>query len=112
MDTSGGPDACHPWTAGRTGSGYGAVKIGGRQVGSHRAAWVTAHGPIPPGMVVCHRCDNRLCCNIRHLFLGTPRDNMLDKVVKGRQARGSGNGRSVLTEDDVRYIRVHAGRAT
>lgn len=109
IDSSGGPDACHPWTAGRFGTGYGAAKLGGRQIGSHRAAWVLAHGPIPKGLVVCHQCDNRPCCNVRHLFLGSQRDNMGDKVTKGRQARGARNGRARLSEEQVLYIRAHAG---
>lgn len=51
----------------------------------HRIAW-EAHNaePIPPGMYVCHTCDNPLCFNPQHLFLGTPQDNMDDKCRKGR----------------------------
>jgi hypothetical protein len=108
VDRSGGPGACHPWTAGRTGSGYGAMRLGSRQEGSHRAAWILERGPLLPGQVVCHRCDNKPCCNIRHLFVGTTQDNVADKVRKARQARGDRNGRAVLTEEQVRYILAHA----
>jgi len=109
VDSSGGPDACHPWTAGRFGTGYGAARLGGRQMGSHRAVWILAHGPIPKGLVLCHRCDNPICCNVAHLFLGTHADNIADKVSKHRHPHGETNGRAVLTEEQVRYIREHAG---
>jgi hypothetical protein len=58
--------------------------------------WTLSFGPIPSGMMVCHRCDVRNCVNPKHLFLGTNRDNMADMVRKGRKvrfaARGEKNG--------------------
>lgn len=46
--------------------------------------WEREHGPIPDGMVVCHRCDVKVCCNLAHLFIGTNADNQRDKREKGR----------------------------
>ena len=64
--------------------------------GAHRAAWIRAKGPIPVGMSVCHKCDNGLCVNPEHLFLGTSKDNMQDCKAKGRlgtsDQRGQNNG--------------------
>jgi hypothetical protein len=74
--------------------------------------WELENGPIPAGMDVCHHCDNRLCLNTKHLFLGTRLDNMRDAVRKGRQARGEGNGKSVLTVEAVRDIRANARAAS
>ncbi len=53
-------------------------------MGAHRAAWIRSNGAIPDGLVVCHKCDNGLCVNVDHLFLGTLSENMQDCISKGR----------------------------
>ena len=68
-------------------------------------SWHLHNGVNLGGLHVLHTCDNPLCVNPDHLFLGTHQDNMDDKVEKGRQARGEGHGRAKLTEDDVREIK-------
>ena len=68
------------WSQGR----YGMDSIEGKSMGAHRAAWIRKYGKISKGLLVCHKCDNGLCVNTAHLFLGTPKDNMQDCKNKNR----------------------------
>ncbi len=80
---------CWLWTGAINGSGYGNVRVDGAVRPTHRVSFEIAIGPVPVGLEVCHRCDNRPCVRPDHLFVGTSRDNKQDSVRKGR-ARGGG----------------------
>jgi hypothetical protein len=104
-------DGCWIWTGATSGSSYGAAKMGGKQWQAHRLSYTLHRGEIPAGLLVCHRCDVRTCVNPEHLFLGTHRDNMIDKVRKGRHvvSRGEANGAAKLDAERVAKIRDAAG---
>jgi len=69
-------------------TGYGQFALDSKTpVNAHRMSWELVNGTIPTGLHVLHKCDNRKCVNPEHLFLGTDKDNMLDKKQKGRTSR-------------------------
>lgn len=110
-DKSAGPDECWPWTGPRHPSGYGVMKYKGSTLWAHRMAWAAATRRIFPkankarDLCVCHRCDNPICVNPAHLWLGTKSDNAKDRHQKGRDPLGERNGNRALSLEDVRSIR-------
>lgn len=86
--------------------GHGFFNQNGHRVYAHRFAWEITFGAIPRGLCVCHKCDVPQCVNPKHLFLGTRRDNALDMVRKGRQAKGTQRWGCRFTEEEVYAIRA------
>lgn len=110
VGVSADPDACWPWTKYIGEHGYGTLTGDGQRGGmlTHRFAYRVVNGEIPEGMLVCHRCDNRPCCNPNHLFVGTYMDNVVDMKQKGRERKSHGedHSKAILTEKEVRQIRL------
>ena len=102
---------CWLWTGCKDRKGYGRFpkNLGGRRFlgrGAHQYAWVSSFGELPPGKVVCHRCDVSHCVRPSHLFAGTIADNNRDMWSKGRgvtpfSRRGSASSSSKYTEEVV-----------
>ena len=86
-------DGCWIWTGYKTIWGYGQFWNQNRKSGQVE------------GMCVLHTCDNRLCVNPDHLFLGTMTDNMRDRDRKDRQAKGETSGAAKLITSEVLEIR-------
>ena len=97
---------CLEWAGARFIGNYGKIKFGGKSFQVHRLSFEIHYGPIPPGLCVCHTCDNPPCCNPEHLFLGTKKDNAADRDRKCRDAphHGNHNGMTKLSERDVVQI--------
>lgn len=110
---------CWLWEGSVNPKGYGNVHIGGKKGTvclTHRLMWQITKGPIPTGMLVCHKCDVPSCINPDHLFIGTSQDNTDDMVRKGRHShgdrsravapRGEGHYLAKLSDEKVRAIRA------
>lgn len=94
----GAPDDCWEWAGWCNSDGYGAITLAGKNTLAHRHALFLASGDRAVGLEVCHSCDNRPCCNPKHLFKGTRKQNAHDAMRKGRLARGDRNGMVVHPE--------------
>ncbi len=99
-------DGCWIWQGGKL-NGYGFIQINYKRLYAHRLSYMIHKGDIPKGLLVCHSCDNPICVNPGHLWLGTKSDNSKDMWSKQRNVVvcGEHHPHAKLTEDDVVKIR-------
>ena len=84
-------ETCWLWTGAHLPAGYGMIGMpgGGPNVLTHRFSYELHYGPIPDGLLVCHKCDNPPCVRPDHLYAGTQQDNVSDMIAKWQQRRGT-----------------------
>lgn len=95
------PNGCRLWTGTMHTQGYGQISVGNRQRTAHRLSYETFIGPIPEGLLVCHRCDVRRCIAPEHLYAGTHLDNSRDAVERGRLIRPTCGDGHEWTPDNI-----------
>ena len=98
------PNGCWLWVAGKSSDGYGKFSVDRKTIRAHRFSYAYFVGPIPVGMLVCHRCDTRSCVNPDHLFVGTVADNLADMAAKRRALWGQKNPNAKLTDKAISDI--------
>lgn len=104
-----GEDECWPCKYKQNNSGHCRINIGQKYTQVHRFVYEITRGPIPAGMIVCHSCDVPHCCNPKHLWLGTIKDNVHDMLQKGRNRSnprtGESHPKSKLSNAIIKQIR-------
>jgi hypothetical protein len=101
---------CWLWERATTAAGYGVISIDGKLQYAHRLSYRIHYGPIPHGLLICHKCDIPQCINPNHLFIGASKDNTVDMFRKRRNVVnmlfGENHGNAKLTNEQVRMIRL------
>lgn len=97
-------EGCWEWSGAKHKFGYGMIRLGGTQekAAASRVSWMVHFGEIPHGMFVCHKCDNPVCTNPDHLFLGTSSDNCNDRErkMRGKRRLGAADAKLVKSLKD------------
>lgn len=92
---------------GKVGADHGLFSYANERHYAHRLSWRINRGEIPDGMSVLHHCDVPRCVNPDHLYIGSQRDNVMDRISRGRSAPMPYMGK--LTEEQVREVRSRLG---
>lgn len=89
-------NGCWIWVGAKKGNGYRNSWINGKHVPAHRAVYTALVGEIELGMVLHHKCNNKLCVNPAHIEVTTNARNVryacygsktLDREISVRELR-------------------------
>jgi hypothetical protein len=94
---------CKLFTGDVNPKGYGRIRFDGRSQMVHRVVWEMEYGPLPKGLMTCHKCDTPACIRLDHLYAGTAQDNADDIAKRKRRS-------CKITMDDVVAIRASSDR--
>lgn len=104
-------EKCWEWQGGQGNNGYGRLKINKKNFKAHRISFALFNGYLDSSKVCCHSCDNPVCVNPHHLWLGTHLENMKDRDKKGRCKSDHLFTQTLktrkLTQEDVIWMRAN-----
>lgn len=108
IDAEGGLNSCWPWLANKYSTGYGRFKYKGKEHLAHRFAYALFWNTmIEEEKVIMHICDNPTCCNPLHLKMGTPLENVQDKMTKNRFSNGVKKNKTNKPYSSLQITRLH-----
>jgi hypothetical protein len=100
-------EGCWGWKSFVTSSGYGSLGSRKNLVNAHRISWIIHNGSIPDNLWVLHKCNNPICTNPDHLYIGTPKDNTRDMILSGRAVYNQQSSKNAkLTLDQAKEIKL------
>lgn len=104
-------NGCWEWVGALNSDGYGVIDVNGKTKRVHRIIFLLVKGiSLEPEQKVCHKCDNPVCVNPNHLFIGTQKDNMSDMLIKNRASnyftkKGVEHPNSKFSSNDIKKIK-------
>lgn len=104
------PDGCWYWTGCCfQHDGRGRIQVNGKSKLAYRMLYALKVGPVPDEKFLCHHCDNPICVNPNHLFIGDQLANYQDMVKKGKKRRHQiGEKSSVAKLNNKQVIEIRA----